>query len=519
MSSIKDKEKRQKRRERQQKERHTKKNKKIKKSILKKEHWRLIKPYFNFKKQKIMWCFLVGLTPLMAGASSTIPTGLDINRFYYQIGGASDYSFPPAPYATPINLSVRAGLGLGNQCGMYNPALSISNTLNDLQDSVNNLTENLIANATGSLAEMPMYFLALANPTLYNLLNNSLINAHAIIDASVKSCQETRDEISQGQNPYQDWATLSVGESWKQHLSLTATGDEDINTANSDITQTAGDDGVNWVQGSTASDGTFHAGGKNQPPIHVITDTVQAGYNALLNRDYSSNQPAPTNSDLYNQFQTPADAIAWITTALGDQNITTCNDASCKSAQGTIAGRGLLPWMTICTEQNKNDCVDTINGKIQDLVAGTTAITKENLLAVSANDLVISPQSIHTLQNIDASQQGIFIHKLAQEITMQRVMGKALTAHDILQAGRQVPAIVANRPAQYIIQDKIKDLEDDIHSLSFESQVRKQMMSNTLLNLIDFSSNQQNQAFSVGQIHTTQPMLENSALPSAGGKP
>ena len=78
---------------------------------------------------------------------------------------------------------------------MYNPALSISNTLNDLEDSVNNLTENLIANATGSIAEMPMYFLALANPTLYNLLNNSLINAHTLIDASVKSCQETKDQI------------------------------------------------------------------------------------------------------------------------------------------------------------------------------------------------------------------------------------------------------------------------------------------------------------------------------------
>ena len=205
----------------------------------------------------------------------------DLDRFYYQIGGASDYALPAASYAAPIDLSVRANIGMGNQCGMYNPAVSITNTLNDLADSVNNLTERLIANATGSLVEMPMYFLALANPTLYNLINNSLINAHTLIDASVKSCQETRDQIAQGKNPYQDWATLSIGDSWKHHLSLTATGDEDINTAHETITQDAGDEGVVWVQGKLFSDGSLHAAGKNQPPVHVIADTTKAGYNII----------------------------------------------------------------------------------------------------------------------------------------------------------------------------------------------------------------------------------------------
>ena len=49
---------------------------------------------------------------------------------------------------------------------------------------------------------------------------------------------------AQGKNPYQDWGTLSIGDSWKEHLSLTATGDEDINAANATITEDAGDDGV-----------------------------------------------------------------------------------------------------------------------------------------------------------------------------------------------------------------------------------------------------------------------------------
>ena len=116
---------------------------------------------------------------------------------------------------------------------------------------------------------------------------------------------------------------------------------------------------------------------------------------------------------------------------------------------------------------------------------------------------------------MDTSQQSIFIHKLAQEIAMQRVMEKALTARDILQAGSQVPAIAVNHPAQTIVQGKLTELDNQIRSLSFEAQVRKQMMSDTLLDVMNFSGAQQTQAFSVGQIHNTQPLIENSAIPAS----
>jgi integrating conjugative element protein (TIGR03755 family) len=295
-------------------------------------------------------------------------------------------------------------------------------------------------------------------------------------------------------------------------LSLTAKGDEDINAANETITQDAGKDGVIWVQGKSFSDGSLHAAGKNQPPVHVIADTSKAGYNALLNRDLTSDQAAPTNSDLATQFPTPADAVTWITSVLGDQNITTCTDSSCKAGQGTVAGRGLLPWMTICTTQNNNDCVDTINQRLQALVSGSASLSRDNLLAVSADDLVISPAAIHALQSMDVSQQGIVTHKLAQEIALQRLMEKALMARDILQTGRQTPPIAVNRPAQFILQDKMTVLDSELRSLSFEAQVRKQMMSDTLLNILNYSNGQQGQAFGVGQINNAQPLMENGAI-------
>ena len=60
-------------------------------------------------------------------------------------------------------------------------------------------------------------------------------------------------------------------------------------------------------------------------------------------------------------------------------------------------------------------------------------------------------------------------------------------------------------------------LDSELRSLSFDAQVRKQMMSDTLLNLMDYSSAQKHQAFDVGPIHNQQPVLENSALPIKHG--
>jgi integrating conjugative element protein (TIGR03755 family) len=462
--------------------------------------------------------FLFSLASLFstAFAVSIIPEGNNNNQLYYKIGGGSEYTLPAVQETTRINLGTDANLNLGNQCGMFNPALSIQNTLGNLKDSVNNLTQAVVGSATGSLTQMPMYFLAQANPTLYNLLNNALTTAHTQIAASVKSCEHIKDQIAHGKNPYQDWATISVGDSWKKHLSLTGSGAEDINDAKKEIDQHAGDDGVAWVQGNkSAFDGSLHAGGKDQPPLHVISDTVKAGYNAMLNRDLNSRDPVPKGSQLADQFASPQAASDWITSVLGDQFITTCTDSSCAHAQGGLAGRGLLPWATMCNEVNQQDCLNTIHTKLQELVNGSTPINKENLLAVSATDLVISPQVIHTLKNMDGSQQEIFIHKLAQEVAVQRLMDKAFTARDILQTGSQIPVIASNKPAQDILQKAQKNLDQYIQAIRFESGIRKEMMSDTITTLLNYSQGQAQQAFEVGRIDNPQPMLQNSGVPSA----
>lgn len=461
--------------------------------------------------------FLCVTLPVLA--SDIIPTGSSNNSLYYKIGGGADFALPPVQNTQTINLNANADLGSGYTCTSFNPVLSITNSLNDIQNSIDNVTQSVISNATGSIAEMPMYFLAQANPTAYNLINNQLLDAHQQIGVSTKTCQDIKNQIAQGKNPYQDWGTISVGNLWKKHLSLTASGAEDINDAKKDVDAHSGEMGVPWVQGNkNSSDGAYYAGGLSQPPVHVIADTTKAGYNALLMRDLNDSSPAPQGGGLANLFPQPSDAVAWITNVVGDQTITTCNNQSCKSNQGGISGRGLLPWITTCSDQNKKYCADTIRTNLVNLVTNQTAMTKDNLEAVSASGLVVSPQVITAIRNMDSTQQGIVINKLSQEVATQQVVNRALIARNILQTGSQVPVIATNQPAQNVIHQALAHLDKDIQSLAFESQVRKQMMSDTISNILDYQSGQQNNALGVSKVIPSQPLMQNGAIPAEGAK-
>jgi len=336
------------------------------------------------------------------------------------------------------------------------------------------------------------------------------LSSHKKIEISTKSCETVRDEISNGKNPYQDWETLAVGDQWKRHLSLTATGDADINHAKKDIDAHGGEDGVTWVQGTKDNDGSIRAGGKSQPSIHVIADTVKAGFNVMLKRDLQSENDA-SSSEMGRYFKNPRAAMEWMTSVVGDQAITTCNDDHCKKAQGSVVGGGLLPWVTSCQADSDN-CSDTIRDELGKLVTGNEPVTKANLLKVSADEIVMSPEVIAAIRRMDSSQQIMIIDKLSQEVSLQRVMNKALIARDILGAGAQVPAIAANHPAQAVIGHAIKNLDDDIRSLAFERQIRRQTISSTISETLKFENQQQQDAMRITPVTSSMSLMENGAI-------
>jgi integrating conjugative element protein (TIGR03755 family) len=451
----------------------------------------------------VLLCFYVNIA-----TATIIPIGTDNNTLYYKIGGSEGFSLPATSNTDTIHLNTNTNLGLGLSCSAFNPALSISNSINDLKDSAENLTRDIVTNATGSLIMMPLYELAKTNPTLYALLNNQLLSANHKLELSTKSCEAVKEQINRGENPYQEWGKIAVNDQWKKQLSFAAIGNADINQAKKDIDARPGEEGVAWSKGEKSSDGSLHAGGKGQPPVYVIADTVKAGYNAMQNRDLQSDEPGTGN--LIHDFPTPQSAMDWITSVVGDQRITTCNDGECQKNQGSVVGHGLLPRVMSC-ESDRDNCVTTMSTHLTALVRGHDAETAQTMERVSAGGIAISPDVIASIRSLEPREQAIIINKLAQEIAVQRVIDKALTARTILATGAQVPVIAANHPAQVLIHRAMAHLDEDIRSLVFEHQIRKQMMSETLSQVLAYSTHQQRELLQAAPVTSTQPLMNDGA--------
>jgi integrating conjugative element protein (TIGR03755 family) len=447
-----------------------------------------------------------------AFSRNVIPIGSSSNSLYYKIGGGYDFALPPVSDTTTVRIGYNANLGWGNSCSNFNPALSIVNSINELKDSAENLEQSIIASATGSLIQMPMYLLAQANPSAYNMLNNTLLSAHKKIQISTKSCEVIRDQISNGKNPYEEWGTISVGDQWKKHLSL---GNEDINQIKKEIDLHSGGDGISWVQGKKDEEGILHAGGKDQPPIHVIADTTKAGFNAMLNRDLLSDDDI-SSGEMLRYFKNPQAAVSWITSVVGDLIIMTCKDDSCKKSQASIVGHGLLPWVISC-QMDKDNCEGNIGDGLVRLVVGIDPISKDNLINVSADGIVISPEIIATIKAMDTIQREVIITKLSQEVSLQRIIDKALIAKNILTTGSQVPAIASNHPAQIVINRAIKNLDNEISSLDFGRKIRKENVSDTLSKILNDSNKKQLKIIQESPISESSQTMENGALPKTAG--
>ncbi len=107
-------------------------------------------------------------------------------------------------------------------------------------------------------------------------------------------------------------------------------------------------------------------------------------------------------------------------------------------------------------------------------------------------------------------EQMLTVSKLAEEIAVQNMLDKALMMRRILQAGLQVQEVQNLKPALNMVLFALKKLDEDIHSLAFENDVRKKMMSETLGLIIDIRNRRLSQNLP-GEDHE-QPNVKNGAV-------
>ena len=463
--------------------------------------------------------FLIGylFSSLMSTTyANLIPAGS--NDFYYRIGGGQAIPMPAYVDTNSVPLEVDGNIGLGYNCGVFNPKVSITNSLNSLKNSFQNITTEVMQHATAAVTEFPLYILARANPSLYNLINNGLLGARKDLEISTKSCEVMQQEIAVGQNPYTHWASISMGDDWKYRMGDAMSQQRDESNAdgvddspNADINQVKtlvandnGSQGVPWVQGIQTR-GSLHAGGLGQPPLQVIRDTSIAGYNVILQHGRADNDTNPPvrnndNAGLVDNFASPLIASNWIVNVVGDEEITTYPNGDKKSTPGM----GLLP------ETQKMTAM--LTQKLTALVDGNQPLNLANLKAVSAPRVLMNEAVIETLRRKPAVLQSILINKIAQEAAAARIIDKAQLSLQILEEGSFVPAIYSNKAAEVQIQTAAKRLRLAIQDLLFNTKVNQQLVANTITELMQSSDAEETQATRVQAGATPSPEINNGAV-------
>ncbi|EBR3968080.1 integrating conjugative element protein [Salmonella enterica] len=264
---------------------------------------------------------------------------------YYRIGGGA--AIPPS--ATRRNtFPLTAGVSWNSDmmCGNFDIDTTVRNQLNGVTDDFQQLMGEVIESATSAVASLPAMVIQRANPQLYDLLTNGVLQGRLDFDKSLLSCQKMAGKMT-------DYA---LSPAWTQSAQAEnyqgiAASEKDAVRADQRAAEEAAEKGKRWVGGE-------HRGGKGQPPIKLVRDTTVAGYNILNNRSATSTSSVSSNDcqgELCQVWSKPDDAAQWLTRVVGEQtiNVAPDNDQSGDTDQqsGAQSSVGLTPL--IQEEQDK----------------------------------------------------------------------------------------------------------------------------------------------------------------------
>lgn len=436
--------------------------------------------------------FLLSLIFSVVGSAQTVidPGGVRSSgnviddKVFYQIGGGRAVSMSTAPQMASIGVGI--GWNSNLICGDMSLQTTLHNQLNGITDGFRNIMSDIIQNATAAVAALPALIIQRADPGLYNLLTNGILQARLDFDRSKLTCREIANRMADiAVAPA--WDRISEGMALKE-----AVGTTDAVSAVAAAEESHGNNGVPWVAGNAA-------GGADQDPIRLVADVTRAGFNLLNGRDVGSMAPidAAACGDRLTcvSWATPDAAAAFAVRVMGEHEVRTCAD--CTKTQ-TTAGVGLTPLI--------QETYDAKLQALQALVTGGQPMTVDTLTNAGSNSVPITRGIIEALR--DEPDQDLLAKRLASEAAFSDVLEKGLLLQRMLIAGRKEPNIAANNLAQDAVAHEGGLLEQEINNLKTELEVRRALASNSPTAIIQRQAGRQEASRGVFQGDTDRSRLD-----------
>ncbi|MGI9292433.1 MAG: hypothetical protein ACR2PS_00495 [Pseudomonadales bacterium] len=415
---------------------------------------------------KIMKSILLAATvfALPEVASANGPGSGDFGTYYRYGGGAP----APAPISSHRTFNFRVGAGgdysLGNMCGNFDPSLNFEVAMGEAFDQTKSAA---LAGLQSLGLMMAMHILAETRPTLYDFIKDHFGKANAFLDIGVKRCETMAADVEAGRSPMDGYILVGNNRSVARAAQSGTVGiTEAIRDKNSDA-------GITWAGGEDA-------GGVGQPPIRVVSDVVQAGYNGILNRSALETAPAPAapagspQTPIKRFFPTPAKAQEFVTNVLGDVEIS----LAAGGQRVGVPGFGLLP------EYDKQLAETT--ALIGNLYSRVNEADYAEFAAASAPGVEITPDLLRKIrEELPSVQQGYLLDKLSSDTALAITLHKAMMARQLLLAGRKESNVANVGQAQEDIQLAIEELDGQIDNLIRYNKIRTDYVSPVALGIYE----------------------------------
>ncbi|RTB44143.1 integrating conjugative element protein [Pseudomonas aeruginosa] len=380
----------------------------------------------------------------------------------YSIGGGSAVSMGSAGQMNSIGVGV--GWNANLICGDMSLTTTLQNQLNGLTNGFQNIMSSVIQSATSAVASLPALLVQRADPALYNLLANGILQGRLDFDRSKLTCQSIANRMADAAGGQLGWNQLAQGVALKQSVSST-----DAVSAIEQAEDDRGDAGVPWVGGG-------NAGGAGQPSIKVVGDVVRAGYNLVNERgptDTSAISATSCGNRLSCQtWSSPQEAEAWATRVLGEKEQRTCE--SCTKTVST-PGVGLTPLIQEEYESKLQ--------AVHELLTGAQPTTPENLQKAGSASLPVTRGVIEALR--DEPDQDVLARRLASEVALSSVMEKALLLQRTLLTGMKEPNVAANELAVDAVDHESGLLDREINNLKTELELRRTLAGNSASMIVE----------------------------------
>ena len=462
-----------------------------------------LRHFLRRAKSPLRATLLVAAITLVVGVAWTQtridPNGVNVSGsvigddVLYSIGGGRAVSMGGAGNMQSIGVGV--GWNSNLICGDMSITTTLQNQLNGITNGFQTIMSNVIQNATSAVASLPALIIQRADPGLYNLLTNGILQARLDFDRSKMTCRAIANRMADMAGGQAGWDQLAEGMALRDAVSST-----DAVSAIEQAESNKGNNGVPWVGGG-------NAGGSGQSSIKVVGDVTRAGYNLLNGRsatDTSSIARSACGNRLTCQtWSSPGAAAAFANRVLGEREQRTCEN--CTKTQ-TTPGVGLTPMI--------QEEYETKLQVLQELVTGARPTTLANLDAAGSSSLPITRGVIEALR--DEPDQDVLGRRLASEAALSSVLEKALLLQRTLLTGKKEPNVAANELAVQAVDQENSALEQEINNLKTELELRRTLAGNSAMAIIQRHSTRAAGSRGVFEGDTTRDRLREVQKPRSG---